>query len=59
MISLICGIQNVAQIALSTEQKHTHRHREQICGCQENRRLGEGRIGSLGLADTNYFVHNG
>ena len=28
MISLICGIQNMAQMNLSTEQKETQRHRE-------------------------------
>ena len=25
----------MAQMNLSTKQKQTHRHREQICGCQE------------------------
>ena len=30
MISLTCGIQNMAQLNLSTEQKQTHRQREQI-----------------------------
>ena len=34
MISLICGIQNVAQMNLSIEQKQTHRHGEQTCNCQ-------------------------
>ena len=33
MISLICEIQNVAQISLSTKQKQTPGHREQTCGC--------------------------
>ena len=33
-ISLICGIYNTTQMNLSTEQKETHRHREQDCGCQ-------------------------
>ena len=27
---------------LSTKQKQTHRHREQICGCQGEGRVGEG-----------------
>ena len=34
MISLTCGIQNMAQTNLSTKQKQTHRHTEQICSCQ-------------------------
>ena len=29
MISLTCGIQNIAQMNLSTEQKQSHRHGEQ------------------------------
>ena len=43
---------------LPTEHKQTHRHREQICGCQE----GEGGVrytGSLGLVDANYCLWNG
>ena len=39
MVSLISGIQNMVQMNLSTEQKWTHRHREQTWGCQG----GEGR----------------
>ena len=41
---------------LYTKQKQTHRHREQTCGCQEEGWVKEGRIGSLGLADTDYCV---
>ena len=33
-ISLICGIQNMAQMRLSTKQKQTHGHREQTCSRQ-------------------------
>ena len=46
---------------LSTKQKQTYRHREQTCGCQGGRGVGEGRIGSLGLADANYcyYIQNG
>ena len=36
-ISLICGIQNVAEINLATKQKQTQRHREKTCGCQGGR----------------------
>ena len=28
-------------------------YREQTCGCQGGGEMGEGRIGDLGLADTN------
>ena len=51
MISLICGIQTMTQMNISTKQKQTHRRREQTCGCQAGE--GEGWIGSLGLADAN------
>ena len=49
----------MAQMNSSTKQKQTHRHREQICGCQGGGRGGEGWIGSLGLADANYYTENG
>ena len=39
-----------------TKQKQTHRYREQTCGCQGGGEMGEGWIGSLGLADENYWV---
>ena len=46
MISLICGIQNMAQMNLSTQQKQIHRHREQTRSCQG----GGGREwGGLGI----------
>ena len=38
------------------KQKQTHRHREQTCGCQGGEGVGEGIIGSLGLADANYYI---
>ena len=41
---------------LSTRQKQAYRHRGQTCGCQGGRRVGEGRTGSLGLADANYYM---
>ena len=44
---------------LATQQKQTHRHREQTCGCQAGEGVGEGRIGSLGLADANYYIKDG
>ena len=39
---------------LFTKQNKTHRHRKQIYGYQSRKGVGEGYIGSLGLADTNY-----
>ena len=46
----------MTQMNLSMEQKQTHRYREQTCGCQGGRGLGEGWIGSLVLADANYYI---
>ena len=43
---------------LSMKEEQTHRHREQTCGCQEGGRVGEGRTGSLALADANYYIEN-
>ena len=53
MISLIYGIKTTKPIAISMKQKHTHRYREQTCGCLG---VGEGRIGSLGIIDANYYM---
>ena len=44
----------MAQINLSTKQKQTHR--EQTCGFQGGGGEGEGRTGSLELADANYYI---
>ena len=41
---------------LSMKQKQTHRHGEQTCGCRAGGGLREGWIGSLGLADANYYI---
>ena len=38
---------------MSIKQKQTHRNREQTYGCK-GVGVGEGRIGSLGLAEANY-----
>ena len=43
----------MTQMNLSTQQKQTHRHREQTCGCQGGGGWEEGWSGSLGLADAN------
>ena len=56
MISLTCGVSNMTQMNLPVKQKRTHRHREQTCGCQGGG-VGEGWIGSLGLADANYYIY--
>ena len=36
-----------------------HRHREQTCGYQGEGGVGEERMGSLGLADANYYIQDG
>ena len=48
MMSLVCGIQNMAQMNLSTKQKQIHRHSEQTCGCQGR---GSGGRDGLGVWD--------
>ena len=55
MIPLICGISNMTQMNLPMKQKQTHRHKEETCGCQGGG-AGGGCTGSLGLADTKYYV---
>ena len=54
MIALTCGIQNRAQMNLSTKQRQTHR--KQTCSCQGVEWDGEGGTVSLGLADANYYI---
>ena len=46
----------MTQINLSMKQKQTHRRREQTCGCGGGGGMEEGWIGSLGLADANYYI---
>ena len=41
---------------ISMKQKQTHRHREQTCGCQGGWGVRAEWIGSLGLADANYYI---
>ena len=46
----------MAQMNLSyTEQKQTHRHGQQTCGCQGEGK-GVGWTGSLGLIDANFYT---
>ena len=56
MTSFICGIVNITQMNVSTKQKQTHRHREDLWLPRGWGGVGEGRIGSLGLADANYYI---
>ena len=53
MISLLCEIENMAQMNLSTKQKQTHRHRAQTVVAK-----GRGREwGGLGVwVDANYYI---
>ena len=46
------------QMNLSMKQKQTHRYGEQTCDCQGGW-VGEGRIGSLALAEANYYTQDG
>ena len=48
----------MAQLNISTEQKQTHGHGEQRCGCQGGGE-GVGWTGSLGLVDANYCIWSG
>ena len=41
---------------ISKKQKQTYRYRKQTCDCQGGGEFGEGWIGSLGLADANYYI---
>ena len=43
---------NMTQMNLSTKEKHIHRHTEQTC-VAKGVGVGEGSVGSLGLADGN------
>ena len=36
----------MTQMNLSTKQKQTHRHREQICGCRGEGGVERGKLGS-------------
>ena len=47
-LSLIYGIEYMAQMNLSTEKKQTHGHGEQTCSCQGGRR-GSGMHEELGV----------
>ena len=40
---------------ISIQQKQIHRYREQTYGWEEGH--GEEKVGSLGLADTNYYIY--
>ena len=40
-------------------QKETHRYREQTDGSQGAEPVWEGKIGSLGLAEANYYMWDG
>ena len=40
---------------ISAEQKQTHRHGEQTCGCQGEEE-GVGWTGNFSLIDANYYI---
>ena len=45
----------MVQMNIPTEQKQTHTHGDQTCGCQGDGE-GVGWMGSLGLVDANYYI---
>ena len=47
----------MTQVNLFMKQKPTHRHTEQTRGCQGRVWVEEGWIGSLRLADANYYIY--
>ena len=56
MISLICVIK-IWHKWVYPQNRKTHRHREQTCGCQAARgRKGVEWTGSLGLVDVSYYI---
>ena len=56
--SLCCviGTNTVLKVNYTSKKEQIHGKREQICGCQGGGGVGEGWIGSLGLADANYYA---
>ena len=59
MVSLICEIYTTIQMKITTKNRNRLTDPENRlvvakAGCGE--RGGEGRIGSLGLADANYYI---
>lgn len=48
----------MAHLNLPTRQGQTHRHGGQTAGCQ-GEDVGEGWMGSLGLAVVSYYIQNG
>ena len=54
MISVIRGIQNMAQMNLFTKQKQTHI--EQFLWLPKGREVGNGWSGRLGLGEANYYI---
>ena len=49
----------MTQMSISMKKRQAHRFREETCDCQGGGALGEGKIGSLGLADANYYISHG
>ena len=54
MISLICGIQNMAQMYLPTKQKHTDMENRLVVA--KWRGEERGWTWSFGLTDANYYI---
>ena len=48
----------MTQLNLPKKQRQTHRHGGQTAGCK-GEDVGEGWMGSLGLAVVSYYIQNG
>ena len=58
MISIRGRIQNTEKMNLFIKKEQPHKHRKQTYGYQRKEGVRERYIGSLGLADTNYYIQN-
>lgn len=56
MTSLTCGIKYTTQTNISMKQKQDSQRSD--LWLPTGREVGEERIGSLGLAEENYYIHN-
>ena len=56
MISFRCGISSMMHVNLFTEWKQTQDIENKLMVTKDRRRGGSGKIRSVGLTDTNYYV---
>ena len=58
-VTYMWNLKKFIQMDLSMKQKENHGRRDQTCGCQGVEEVGEGRSGSLGWADANFYMQDG